>query len=445
MQTLTTSALHADYLVIGSGAMGMAFVDTLLQESDARIVMVDHHVGPGGHWNDAYPFVRLHQPSAIYGVNSRVLGSDALEGPGFNAGLYERATAAELVCYYQQVMQDFVRSGRVQYFPMCDYVGEHDGLHYFRSRISGQPHCVQVRKKLVDSTYFNTAVPSTHARSYTVAPGVNCIAPNDLPHMAAGHSGYVVIGAGKTGMDTCLWLLENGADPQTISWIMPRDAWHYNRAQVLQAEEFAQQWLTSADAPRLDDSAEDRERVQQFFLAAEQAGLMLRMDAAVVPRMFHSATVSPAEWAALRSLPHIVRLGRVLHLAATHVELEQGSLASDAQRLYIDCSASAVQRRPTVPVFQGPRITLQMLRWPAPTFSAALIAYLEAHGLDDAQNNALSTPLYMPDDPTDWLRLSLLNGNNMQSWFTHPGLLQWMVQSRLSGLAMVEQTATENV
>ncbi len=26
---------------------------------------------PGGHWTRAYPFVRLHQPSAYYGVNSR--------------------------------------------------------------------------------------------------------------------------------------------------------------------------------------------------------------------------------------------------------------------------------------------------------------------------------------------------------------------------------------
>ena len=58
MQQLTT-----DYLVIGSGAMGMAFSDALLTETDAKIIIVDKHHQPGGHWNDAYPFVRLHQPS----------------------------------------------------------------------------------------------------------------------------------------------------------------------------------------------------------------------------------------------------------------------------------------------------------------------------------------------------------------------------------------------
>ena len=65
-------SLEADYLVIGTGAVGMAFVDTLLDESDASVIMVDNHHAPGGHWNDAYPFVRLHQPSHFYGGPRRL-------------------------------------------------------------------------------------------------------------------------------------------------------------------------------------------------------------------------------------------------------------------------------------------------------------------------------------------------------------------------------------
>ena len=37
--------------------------------------MVATRSAPGGHWNDAYDFVRLHQPAITYGVNSRSLGS----------------------------------------------------------------------------------------------------------------------------------------------------------------------------------------------------------------------------------------------------------------------------------------------------------------------------------------------------------------------------------
>jgi cation diffusion facilitator CzcD-associated flavoprotein CzcO len=84
--------IDTDYLVVGAGATAMAFVDTLLTESDARIAMVDRRHRPGGHWNDAYPFVRLHQPSATYGVNSRELGSWIKDEIGLNAGFYGLAS-----------------------------------------------------------------------------------------------------------------------------------------------------------------------------------------------------------------------------------------------------------------------------------------------------------------------------------------------------------------
>jgi cation diffusion facilitator CzcD-associated flavoprotein CzcO len=70
--------LPTDYLIIGSAA-GMGFADQLLNETNANIVIVDKHHLPGGHWNDAYSFVRLHGPSAFYGVGSRQLGSNRID------------------------------------------------------------------------------------------------------------------------------------------------------------------------------------------------------------------------------------------------------------------------------------------------------------------------------------------------------------------------------
>src|SRR6516162_2354573 len=114
--------VETDYLVVGAGATGMAFVDTLVAESDADFVMVDRRHRPGGHWLDAYPFVRLHQPSAYYGVNSRVLGQDRIDDHGSNAGFYERATSAEIVDYCSQVLDDhLVGSGQVRFFGMTEY------------------------------------------------------------------------------------------------------------------------------------------------------------------------------------------------------------------------------------------------------------------------------------------------------------------------------------
>ena len=65
---------ETDYLVVGAGAAGMAFTDALLEHSDATVTIVDRRHAPGGHWIDAYPYVRLHQPSAFYGVGSVPLG-----------------------------------------------------------------------------------------------------------------------------------------------------------------------------------------------------------------------------------------------------------------------------------------------------------------------------------------------------------------------------------
>ena len=54
--------LEADYLVIGAGAVCLAFVDELLTQSEsATFIIVDKQPAPGGHWNAAYPFVTLHQ------------------------------------------------------------------------------------------------------------------------------------------------------------------------------------------------------------------------------------------------------------------------------------------------------------------------------------------------------------------------------------------------
>ena len=119
--------IETDCLVIGSGAAGLAFTDTLLDQSDAHVTIVDRHGKPGGHWNDAYPFVTLHQPSAFYGVNSLELGSGRKDTHGLNQGLYELASGPEVcACYDRLMRQRLLPSGRVSYQRMCNHLG--DGL-----------------------------------------------------------------------------------------------------------------------------------------------------------------------------------------------------------------------------------------------------------------------------------------------------------------------------
>ena len=435
--------LDADYLIIGSGAVGMAFADVLFHETDANMVIVDRHHGPGGHWNDAYPFVRLHQPSAYYGVNSRKLGSEERDTTRLNLGMCDRATGAELVSYYEQLMQVFLASGRVQYFPMSNYVGDYANDHTFKSIMSGVARSVNVHKKIVDTSYLNTSVPSTHPPKYAVASGVKCVPLNELPRVKQAPSGFVVVGAGKTGIDAALWLLDNGVAPKDICWIMPRDSWFQDRANVQPGDDF---FLQSYGAFAIQmEAVAQSESVAELFVKLEATGQLLRLDVNIQPGMFHGAVVSQAELVELRQIRNIVRLGRVQRIEKDCIVLAQGSVASDPDRLYVDCSASAVERRPIVPVFAGNKITPQMVRMFQPTFSGAFIAHVEASyhsSLSEAEMNELCSVIPMPDQPFHWLTMLGVGMTNQRRWSKNPGLRNWIAQSRLDAFSAMASRVT---
>ena len=107
--------LECDYLVVGGGATGIAFVDELIHGNrNVKVVLVDKRSKPGGHWVDAYPFVRLHQPATTYGVNSKPLGK----------GGADLATKAQILAYLELVLAELQSTGRFTYLPQCNYLGD---------------------------------------------------------------------------------------------------------------------------------------------------------------------------------------------------------------------------------------------------------------------------------------------------------------------------------
>jgi hypothetical protein len=420
------TVIEADYLVVGAGAMGMAFVDTLLTETAATVVLVDAGAQPGGHWTSAYPFVRLHQPSAYYGVNSRPLGNDTIEQSGWNQGFYELASGTEVTAYYEQVLhRHFLPTGRVSYFPMAHYLGDNQ----FRT-LDGQTHTVRVRCRTVDATYLLTPVPSLRPVPFGVADGVDVVSPNELPRHAAGRRHYTIVGSGKTGMDACLWLLGHGVDPARLRWVMPRDAWMLNRANVQPGERFlnqlraalATQMMAIAEANSLDD----------LFARLEDNNILMRLDPRVTPTMYHCAIVSQAELAELRRIDDVLRRGRIKRIEPDQLVLDEGAVPAVAESLYVNCTVPGLPRPPPVPVFDGDRITLQSLRGCQQVFSSALIAYVEAAYFEDPSRNALCQPVPHPDAPLDWLRITLSDNRAQLRWLHEPGLTAWLESARLN-------------
>ena len=431
--------IETDYLVIGSGASGMAFVDTLVQESDAHITMVDRHAKPGGHWNDAYPFVTLHQPSAFYGVNSLPLGANRKDTAGANQGMYELASGPEINGYYDRVMNEkLLPSGRVRYFAMSNYLGvDQSGSHTFESILSGEKTQVTVHKKLVDANYFSPTVPSTHTPKFKVADGVRLVAPNALTQLwqaknpADRPTQFCILGAGKTAMDAGIWLLNHGAAPDSISWVMPRDSWLVNRLSTQPGEEFfhqsiggqAAQMACFANATSVDD----------LFLRLEASDQMLRIYPDHLPTMFHFATVSKGEIAILQRITNVIRLGRVQALEPANMVLDKGHVAMQPGTLYIDCTASAVEYRARQAIFQPNKIVLQVVRAPLPTFSAAMIAYVEAHYQDDAVRNKLCVDVPFPQTLAEYPHTMMVTMMNQMQWSQDKTLRSWMREMRLDG------------
>ena len=223
MATKTVTRLETDYLVVGCGAMAIAFVDELLNASSqygnnhkSEFIMIDKHAKPGGHWNDAYEFVTLHQPAAFYGVNSKHLG----EGGG------DLVSKAQILAYFELVLKNFVASGRVKLFSLCEYVG---GKRFVSLVDKDLEYEVVVRKKIVDATYMDVQVPSITKPKFEIHPEVNLLPVNGIAKLHAPWDKYIILGAGKTGIDAVLFLMNQNVSAERIIWIMPNDAWFLKR------------------------------------------------------------------------------------------------------------------------------------------------------------------------------------------------------------------------
>jgi hypothetical protein len=446
--------LQTDYLVKGCGASAMAFVDTMLKETDANFIIVDRRAAPGGHWNDAYPFVRLHQPSACYGAASRSLGQDRTDSVGFNQGLLELASGVEVTDYFHQLMRDtFLASGRVKFHPMSELVGDvvnapSSGSYTIRSLLSGATQTVQVRKRLVDATMTHTSIPLTHTRKFTVAAGVTCVPPNDLVRLAPGWKYFTVLGAGKTAIDSVSWLLANGAAPQNITWVLPRDPWLSNRAHIQPGLAHFDQTIGSI--ARQFEIFATASSVHEVCLEMETLGRWMRLDSNVWPTMFHGATVTELEMDQLRSIKHLVRLGRVQHIDKQRMQLEHGEQSSHPETLYVDCTARALQSgaqdEAAQSVFEGSVVRLHMIRIYQPTFSAALIGHIEATLDNDADKRQLCQPTHMTDTVEDFLQVMAVTMRNQAAWNTLPDLASWIRKCRLDWYGpTIAQVAKDDV
>ena len=413
-------SLDTDYLVVGAGAMGMAFVDALIDHADVHVTLVDRRHSPGGHWLDAYPFVQLHQASLFYGIASTILGSGAVQSSGPETGLHERARQSEIRAYYDEILhRRFVGSGRVTFLGGHEYHAD-GSSHLVTSQVSGETLRVDVRCRVVDATYLSPTIPATTPAPFSVSDDVHVAAVHQLAQLSATPSSYVIVGSGKTATDGIVWLLANGLPPDRIVWVRPRDPWMLNRAvvqpgPVVALGMAADTMAAAAAADSLDD----------LFLRLEAAGVMLRIDRAVMPTMAKTPTLAAWELELLRTVDHVVRLGHIKQVTGREIVLDGGAVPLPPDPLIVHCAASGLQYPAMVPIWGPDKIRLQTIRAGFPCFNAALAGYVEATRDDDRERNRLCPPNTLPDTPASWARMQVRGTIAARAYGAEPDIAAW--------------------
>lgn len=396
-----------DYLVIGGGATGMAFSDSLLKhhsDKGIRVVVVDAHETPGGQWHDSYRFVRLHQPSDGYGVESIELSPSAAA-----EGERHRATRTELLEYYETVRRDLESNhefaflgGHTFALEQLDETDDDDNNdddddkprdYVVTDGTTGTEKTIRVRKKVVDARNLEPDLPVSTPPKFGYDPTRLSVVPvNDLFDRNADEIGdrnnYVVIGGGKTGMDAVHHLLETQrVSPDRILWVVPNDAWITARENIGNCIDFLHAAAklhddddndvraAAAAASGVDDEKKEPDAIaaqqqaaaeedrgvepergrgigpdffQRAFLEWETLGRVYRLDPTVLPAKFKDATLSGSELAVLRGVRSgIVRRGRIASIAndGDLVFADGTSLklpfSEPEKTLFVHCSAGA--------------------------------------------------------------------------------------------------------
>ncbi|MFC8502384.1 NAD(P)-binding protein [Pedococcus sp. NPDC057267] len=418
-----TQILDADYLVVGAGAMGMAFTDALVDHDDrARVVVVDRRHGVGGHWLEAYPFVRLHQSSSFYGVASTQLGGGRLQQRGPEKGLQERAAQPEICAYYAGVLERLVDTGRVELLPNSEYLGDRTVVsHVSGRRLEVRPEC-----RVVDARYLAPSIPAETPPPFDVADDARVVPVNALARLEDAPSQYVVVGSGKTATDACIWLLSRGVDPGAICWVRPREPWMLNRA-VVQPDPGT--YLgTSAD---ILQAAHEAGSLDDFFLRLEDTGVLLRIDREVRPTMAKGPTLATWELEELRTIEDVVRRGHLRSVERGRLVLDDGSVAVADDAVVVHCAADGLKNPPVVPVWRPEAITLQPVRTGFPCFGAALTGYVEATREDDAEKNRVCRPSFFGNSLQQWAGMNHVGLRNTLTFSAEPDIAEWQ-----SGVAL---------
>lgn len=220
-----------DYVVVGAGYAGLNVLAAVKRlKPSAQVLCIDRHEKPGGCWNDFYDYVALHQPHTLFGVNGQ---------PWHFKDPNILAPRADILHHFKSFVDtglspSFEFKGQTDYLG-CRRLGDASGLLEVTIKPLEGENVVLQTKHVIDARAFN--YPGQHMQSSaSSSPEVQLA---DLPKYHSERPDnvsdrlYVIVGGGKTGVDTALWLADHRKPSDEVLMITGRSKYFFCREHIL--------------------------------------------------------------------------------------------------------------------------------------------------------------------------------------------------------------------
>ena len=227
---------------------------------------------------------------------------------------------------------------------------------------------------------------------------------------------YVVLGAGKTGIDCVVYLQRTmKVDPADIAWVISRDVWLVNSNSKANPQTWAR-CLAKHDND-FDKAA----------LSLEATGLFVRLDKNFLPSRFRFPVIPQDELQLARNVTTVIRRGRVTSIRrqsapnSSRVVVEFGggqpsweAFAPIETCVFVHATSPGPFNGldPNTPIFHSPKLmTLQLLLMGPRTFSMSLLAKLEVGRRKQSLNFDSLRDLVHRKEPSQkqWTENEILN------------------------------------
>ena len=221
----TTLKLQADLCVIGTGiaALNALVVASGYLQPGQRVIVIEQRQRYGGMWNDAYPFVRLHQPHGLF-----TAGSIPWQGDHPRSYLATRPEILDHLAHILDFVRAWVQLDERYGWEFTDHE-ERDGRVLVRARNTDGELIEVDAAKLIKG--FGTEVRPDAPLTFT-SDRVRSIAPTLLAEhreeVYGGQEPIWIVGGGKTAMDAA-HLLVSEAPGREVNMIVGAGTFFSNR------------------------------------------------------------------------------------------------------------------------------------------------------------------------------------------------------------------------